>query len=125
MFRLAYRNFGDHEALVGNFTVSGSGIAGTRWFELRGVSNGPESVFQEGTYSPDSTHRWMASAAMNGAGDLAVGFSASDATIFPQIRYEAASRTTRSGLWPKMKSISSTAPAPKSSPVTDEAITAP
>ncbi len=87
MFRLAYRNFGDHEALVGNFTVSVSGVAGIRWFELRGVSNGPETVFQEGTYSPDSTHRWMASAAMNGAGDLAVGFSASDATIFPQLRY--------------------------------------
>ena len=87
MFRLAYRNFGDHEALVGNFTVSVSGIAGVRWFELRGVSNGPESVFQEGTYSPDSTNRWLGSAAMNGAGDLAVGFSASDATIFPQIRY--------------------------------------
>ena len=87
MFRLAYRNFGDHEALVGNFTVSVSGVAGIRWFELRGVSNGPETVFQEGTYSPDSTHRWLGSVAMNGAGDLAVGFSASDATIFPQIRY--------------------------------------
>jgi hypothetical protein len=87
MFRLAYRNFGDHEALVGNFTVSVSGIAGIRWFELRGVSNGPETVFQEGTYSPDSTHRWMGSVAQDGEGNMAIGFSASDATIFPQIRY--------------------------------------
>ncbi len=87
MFRLAYRNFGDHEALVGNYTVSVGGIAGIRFFELRGVSNGPETVFQEGTYSPDSTNRWMASVAMDGAGNMAAGFSASDATIFPQIRY--------------------------------------
>ncbi len=87
MFRLAYRNFGDHEALVGNFTVSVSGVAGIRWFELRGVSNGPETIFQEGTYSPDSTNRWMASVAMDGAGNMAAGFSASDATIFPQLRY--------------------------------------
>ena len=87
MFRLAYRNFGDHEALVGNFTVSVSGHAGIRWFELRGVSSGPETVYQEGTYSPDSTYRWMGSVAQDGQGNMAVGFSASDATIFPQIRY--------------------------------------
>ncbi|MBA3832997.1 MAG: hypothetical protein H0X34_14095 [Chthoniobacterales bacterium] len=87
MFRLPYRNFGDHEALVGNFTVSVSGTAGIRFFELRGVTAGPVSVFQEGTYSPDSTNRWMASVAMDGAGNIAAGFSASDATIFPQLRY--------------------------------------
>ena len=28
MFRLAYRNFGDHEAIVGNYTVSSGGVAG-------------------------------------------------------------------------------------------------
>jgi hypothetical protein len=93
MFRLAYRNFGDHEALVGNFTVSVSGIAGIRWFELRGVTSGPETVFQEGTYSPDSTNRWMASVAMDGQGNMAAGFSASDATIFPQLRYAGRLKT--------------------------------
>src|SRR5438094_2444291 len=41
MFRLAYRNFGDHEALVGNYTVSSGGVAGVRWFELRNVTSGP------------------------------------------------------------------------------------
>src|SRR5213075_2300128 len=34
MFRLAYRNFGDHEAVVGNYSVSAAGVAGIRWFEL-------------------------------------------------------------------------------------------
>jgi len=87
MFRLAYRNFGDHESVVGNYTVNSSGVAGIRWFELRGVTAGPVAVFQESTYQPDTTWRWMGSAAMDSAGNLAVGFSASDATINPQIRY--------------------------------------
>ena len=90
MFRLGYRNFGDHESLVGNFTVStgtSTGPAGIRWFELRGVTAGPVATFQESTYGPDSVNRWMGSIAMNGQGDMALGFSASDATIHPQIRY--------------------------------------
>jgi hypothetical protein len=87
MFRLAYRNFGDHEALVGNYTVSSGGVAGIRWFELRNVTNGPVTVFQQGTYQPDTTWRWMGSAAMDQQGNLAVGYSASSASIHPQIRY--------------------------------------
>src|SRR5207247_10191398 len=45
MFRLAYRNFGDHGSLVRNYTVSSGGVAGIRWFELRGVTNGPVTKF--------------------------------------------------------------------------------
>ena len=87
MFRLAYRKFSDgHEAVVGNYTVSAGGVAGVRWFELRAVTTAPV-VFQESTYQPDTTWRWMGSAAMDFTGNLAVGFSASDATINPQIRY--------------------------------------
>ena len=87
MFRLAYRNFGDHESVVGNYTVSAGGVAGVRWFELRGVTAGPVTVFQESTYQPDTTWRWMGSAAMDGQGNLAIGFSASSSTLNPQIRY--------------------------------------
>jgi fibronectin type III domain protein len=87
MFRLAYRNFGTHESVVGNYTVSSGGVAGIRWFELRNVTAGPVSVFQQSTYQPDTTWRWMGSAAMDGQGNLAIGFSASSASIFPQIRY--------------------------------------
>jgi hypothetical protein len=87
MFRLAYRNFGDHESVVGNFTVSSGGVAGIRWFELRGVTAGPVTTFQQSTYQPDTTWRWMGSIAMDKQGDMGLGFSASDATIHPQIRY--------------------------------------
>jgi hypothetical protein len=87
MFRLAYRNFGDHESLVGNWTVNSNNVAGVRWFELRGVSAGPVTTFQESTYQPDTTWRWMGSIAMDKFGNMGLGFSASDATIHPQVRY--------------------------------------
>jgi len=87
MFRASYRNFADHESVVTNYSVASGGVAGVRWLELRNVTNGPVTVFQESTYQPDTTWRWLGSAAMDGSGDIAVGFSASSASIFPQVRY--------------------------------------
>ncbi len=87
MFRAAYRNFGDHESVVTNYTVSSGGVAGIRWIELRGVTAGPVTVFQQSTYQPDSTWRWMGSVAQDRQGNLALGFSASSSSINPQIRY--------------------------------------
>jgi hypothetical protein len=88
MFRLATRFFADgHESTVGNFTVNSNSVAAPRWFELRNTTAGPVSVFQQGTYQPDTTHRWMGSAAMDQQGNIAVGYSASSSAINPQIRY--------------------------------------
>jgi hypothetical protein len=87
--RLAYRNFGTHESLVTNQSVEASpGVAGVRWYEVR-RTNGVYSVHQQGTYAPgDGVHRWMGSAAMDGKGNLAVGYSVVDGTtVFPGIRY--------------------------------------
>src|SRR5207249_6030404 len=41
MFRLAYRNFGDHESLVVNHTVAGGALAGVRWYEIRDPGGAP------------------------------------------------------------------------------------
>src|SRR5215211_8884615 len=88
MFRLAYRKFGDgHEALVGNQTVSSGGVAGIRWYEIGNATSGAPAFTQQNTYQPDTTWRWMGSAAMDRDGDLALGYSASSAAIYPQIRY--------------------------------------
>ena len=63
MFRLAYRNLGTasvpNESMVGNYSVSSSGVAGVRWFELKNVTSGPVTVAQESTYQPD-THLALA-----------------------------------------------------------------
>jgi hypothetical protein len=88
-FRLAYRNFGTYEALVTNQSVEARpGIAGVRWYEIRRTA-GVFSVHQQGTYAPaDGVHRWMGSAAMDRLGNLALGYSVSNAdTVFPGIRY--------------------------------------
>jgi hypothetical protein len=88
MFRVATRFFADgHESAVGNFTVNSNSVASPRWFELRNTTTGPVTVFQQGTYQPDTTHRWMGSAAMDQQGNIAVGYSASSTAINPQIRY--------------------------------------
>ncbi|MCI0356365.1 MAG: hypothetical protein L0099_15205, partial [Acidobacteria bacterium] len=88
MYRLQYRNFGTHQTLVTNHTVDvdSTDRAGVRWYELRNTGSG-WSIFQQGTFSPDSTDRWMASAAMNGLGEIAVGYSISSGSIFPSVRY--------------------------------------
>lgn len=85
MYRLQYRNFGDHRSMVTNHTVEvdGTGHAGVRWYELRNTGSG-WSIYQQGTYAPDAAHRWMASVAMNGVGDIGFGYSVSDGTtIYP------------------------------------------
>ena len=86
MFRLAYRNFGSHESLVVNHSVVAGSSVGVRWYEIRSPNSTP-TVFQQGTFAPDSDYRWMGSAAMDKAGDIAVGYSASSSTINPGIRY--------------------------------------
>ncbi|MFD4597006.1 hypothetical protein ACFWPQ_03120 [Streptomyces sp. NPDC058464] len=85
MYRFAYRNFGDHESLVVNHAVDARGGVGVRWYEL-GLRNGRPVVRQQNTYAPDSTYRWMGSAAMNGNGDIALGYSQSSSRTRPSIR---------------------------------------
>ncbi|RMD93412.1 MAG: hypothetical protein D6813_04145, partial [Calditrichaeota bacterium] len=92
MHRLAFRNLGSRQALVATHTVDVNDFvnhAGIRWYELSnpGSTYGSWTINQQGTYSPDSDHRWMPSIAMNGNGDIMVGFSVSSNTTFPSIHY--------------------------------------
>lgn len=86
MHRLVYRNFGDHEALVVNHTVYANNVAGIRWYEVRDPSGAP-TIYQHGTYAPDSIYRWMGSMAFDHTGNIAVGYSASSSSVYPSIRY--------------------------------------
>ena len=88
MYRLQYRNFGTYQTLVTNHTVNaGGGRTGIRWYELRKECC-DWYIYQQGTYAPaDSQYRWMASMAMNGNGEIALGFSLASSTTYPSIYY--------------------------------------
>jgi len=101
MNRLAYRNFGDHEALVVNHSVTAGSSVGVRWYELRVGAGNALSVFQQGTYAPDSNYRWMGSIAMDQSGDMALGYSVSSSSLHPGIRYTGRLTTDTAGTMPQ------------------------
>ncbi len=99
MFPLKYRNFGTHESMTINHTVKLGSRAGVRWYELR-KDSGQEHwyIYQEGTYAPnDGLSRWMASLAMNAAGDIALGYSVTSSDVYPGIRYTGRAASTPLG----------------------------
>jgi hypothetical protein len=74
--RLAYRNRGGTESLLVNHSVFVSGhrhsqVDGVRWYEIR-TPNATPTLFQQGTFSPDSTSRWMGNADRHSAAALQV-----------------------------------------------------
>ncbi len=92
MYRLAYRNFGDHESLVVNHTVQVGGRTGVRWYELGGLAGTP-TIVQQGTFAPeDGLFRWMGSIAMDKKGDMLLEYSVSGDSVFPSIRYTGRKR---------------------------------
>ena len=94
MYRLAYRNFGGtpvQESLVVSAPTAGSastpGHGAIRWFEFRnaGNSTATPTVFQSGTYDPDTSYRWLPSIAMDKDHNIALGYSKSSTSIKPGI----------------------------------------
>ena len=80
MNQAQFRKFGSHNSAVFNFVVntSASGeIAGVRWYEFRqSADNQPWSLYQEGTYTaPGNRHAWNASLAMDGQGNIGMGYT--------------------------------------------------
>lgn len=76
MARLVYRRIGDRESIVAVHSVNtAAGRGGVRWYEFRldGMRN--VQLYQQGTYAPDSSYRWMASPAMDAKGNIGIGYS--------------------------------------------------
>jgi uncharacterized repeat protein (TIGR01451 family) len=122
MYRLQYRNFGNRDTLVFNHTVNadGNGTAGVRWYELERATpgNGPWTLRQQGTYSPQNPgnaepeHRWMGSVAMDRFGNMALGYSVSSVNLvangdavngYPSIRYTGREADAPLGLMPEVE----------------------
>ncbi len=91
MNRIHYRNFGTHESIVccHSIDLDGNDWAGIRWYELRrsGGTSGTWSIYQEGTYSPDSDHRWMPTIGLSATGNIGLAYNVSSSSTFPSLRY--------------------------------------
>lgn len=88
MYRLVYRNFGDHTTLLASHAVQTANSGGARWYEIHNPETTP-TVFQSGTFAPDSQYRWMPAIAMDQNQNIAVGFSrsGSGAGQYPSLVY--------------------------------------
>jgi hypothetical protein len=64
-----------------------------RWYEIR-LANGQFSINQQATFAPDDgVNRWMGSVAMDRLGDMALGYSVSNATeVSPGSAHRTAGR---------------------------------
>jgi hypothetical protein len=98
MPRFAYRNLGTSESFLISHTVqTGPGASGTtpaayqtgiRWYQLTANGSGTPVVAQSGTINPDaSLYRFLPSIAEDHSGNVAVGYSTSNALSFPGINF--------------------------------------
>jgi hypothetical protein len=86
-----YTNIGGVESLWDSHTVTNTAAhkAAPRFYQVS-VTSGTigVSTTQAYTYTPDTIlNRWMPSVAVDRAGDMAIGYSASSATVSPSLRY--------------------------------------
>ncbi|MEO6290059.1 MAG: fibronectin type III domain-containing protein, partial [Ginsengibacter sp.] len=84
-----YRNFAGYEGIVLSHVVDkGSNISGVRWYELR-KSTGNWSVYQQSTYAPDNTHRWLPGICYDVYGNIGLAYnvSSSATSVYPGARY--------------------------------------
>ncbi len=117
MYRLAFRRTVNRANVpVNQYVVShsiGLGANGgtpiaERWYEFRAPNSDLTalSVYQQGTYNPDATNRWMGSLAIDKAGNIILGYSTSSSTVYPSINFASRAATdplgtlgTESLLW--------------------------
>ena len=95
MYRFAYYNDNatfpvSKQHWYVNFDVTASnGQNGVRWMEFTApnkvVSPFGISIFQQGTYAPDSNWRWMGSMAQDQSNNVLVGYSESNTNMYPSI----------------------------------------
>lgn len=105
MHRLSYRNMGGYQSLLASHSVRARGtwlapVAGMRWYEIRNPA-GAATIYQQGTYSPDTNSRWMGGLAMNKTGAIALGYSVSSGTVYPSIRVTGRVATDPLGTMPQ------------------------
>ncbi len=92
MYRFAYDNDpvgGNQHWYVNHDVEASGGQIGVRWYEFHApqISIQPAglTLFQSGTYAPDSNYRWMGSVAADITNDILAGYSESSSSMYPSI----------------------------------------
>lgn len=88
-YRAQWRPWNGYNSLLLNWGVKLSSTQRSiRWVELRqDQTSGVWSLYQEGTYAPDSDTRWMGSIAMDDNGSIALCYCKSSSTTYPTLCY--------------------------------------
>jgi len=90
MARLVYRRIGGRESIVAVHSVAtAAGGGGVRWYEFRLDKNRSVKLHQQGTYAPGGFYRWMASPAIDAAGNIGIGYSFGGPPHFAGQRFAA------------------------------------
>ena len=84
---VTYRIVDGVEALWASHTVMhDTGDDDIRWYELRSLSTTPY-FHQQGSFAPNTSFRWVSSLGVDGAGNMAIGYSIGDGGLYPSIYY--------------------------------------
>lgn len=89
-FAANYRPFGTYNSWLITFNtfIDQNETGGIRWIELRDDAVNPWEIYQEGTFSiADGHSRLMSSAAMDAAGNIAMGYTTGSVNLAPSLRY--------------------------------------
>ena len=87
MSRVIYRRIGNQQSIIAVHSVKTSKSGGVRWYEFRLDNQQNISLFQQGTYAPDSLYRWLPSPAMDKYGNIGIGYSIAGEELFPGQRF--------------------------------------
>jgi len=88
-FRAQWRPWTGYNTVLLNWGVKISSTQRSiKWVELRqNTTTGVWSLYQEGTYSPDTHSRWLGSIAMDNNGSIALAYAKSSSTVYPSLCY--------------------------------------
>ena len=108
MYRLAYRvlpsashivktvrDTGAMSSWVVSHAVGNNGSLGIRWYEFRApLGSTTPTVYQQGTYAPDASWRFMSSIAMDKMGNMALSYTVTNgSSVYPTIAFTGRAKT--------------------------------
>lgn len=89
-YKVQYRRFSGYNTIVMCHTVDvdGANRAAIRWYELRDEDDGNWSIYQQGTWSPDTQNsRWIGNICMDAQGNIGLAYSCAGPNVYAGLRY--------------------------------------